>query len=36
MRPENLNAKIGDLFLVECYDKDGNLKYKLGGIHGLR
>jgi len=28
MKPQNLNAKFGDLFLVECFDKDGNLKWK--------
>jgi len=24
----NLSVKLGDLFEVECYDKDGNLKWK--------
>lgn len=24
---ESLNTKLGDLFLVECFDKDGNLKW---------
>ncbi|MBW1730013.1 MAG: hypothetical protein JRH08_00780 [Deltaproteobacteria bacterium] len=25
---EKLNMKLGDIFLVECYDKDGNLKWR--------
>lgn len=26
--PEKLESKFGDLFLVECFDKNGNLKWK--------
>ena len=25
---QKLNANFGDLFLIECFDKDGNLKWK--------
>lgn len=27
MAEQNLNTKFGDLFFVECFDKDGNLKW---------
>lgn len=28
MESENLKAKFGDLFYVECFDKNGNLKWE--------
>jgi len=27
MDTQNLNTKFGDLFYIECFDKDGNLKW---------